>query len=66
MTFTQRQSELNSDFGSVIGTARTRATAERKDVQEEFFKLLIVAYKINNASIYPSVINVSLSHSNSV
>lgn len=44
---------------STIGTSRTRQAVERKDVQEEFFKLLILSYKMNNVSIYPKVTNVS-------
>lgn len=40
-------------------TARTKAAVGRKDVQEEFFKLLIVAFKMNHVSIYPTIMNVS-------
>lgn len=52
--YTMRGSEY-----STIGTSRTRQAVERKDVQEEFFKLLILSYKMNNVSIYPKVTNVS-------
>ena len=40
-------------------TARTRALAERKDAEEEFFKMLLLAYKMNHVKTFPTVMKVS-------
>lgn len=40
-------------------TARTRALAERKDAEEEFFKMLLLAYKMNYVKAFPTVMKVS-------
>jgi hypothetical protein len=36
-------------------TPRSRQNAERKDAQEEFFKLLILAFKMRHVKISPAV-----------
>lgn len=42
-------------------TARTRALAERKDAEEEFFKMLLLACKMNYVKAFPTVMKVDAS-----